>query len=72
MKIPCKGCAERQINCHAKCDKYISFKKWNDDMRDREREHLELISFICDSRRTVRSLAKNTRFHVNQGNKKQP
>lgn len=27
MNAPCKGCIERQMGCHSKCDRYARFKE---------------------------------------------
>ena len=26
-KVPCKDCKDREIGCHSKCKKYLTFKK---------------------------------------------
>lgn len=30
---PCKGCEERRAGCHSVCEKYITYKKENDEYR---------------------------------------
>ena len=35
--VPCKGCGEREVGCHSKCEKYIS---WN----EKHQKRLELIN----------------------------
>ena len=29
LKAPCKGCTQREIGCHANCEKYLDYKKKN-------------------------------------------
>lgn len=29
VKCPCKGCADREIGCHGKCERYAAFKEEN-------------------------------------------
>ena len=38
---PCKGCQERQIGCHAKCEKYAEYIKVNETIKKRKMERLE-------------------------------
>lgn len=39
MKLsPCKGCVERCIGCHAKCESYINWKKDWDAMKAKKAE----------------------------------
>lgn len=37
MSAPCKDCADRTINCHSTCAKYLAFKHENDKQREYER-----------------------------------
>lgn len=34
---PCKGCEDRSMSCHSTCEKYLDFKKLNDEIRKNER-----------------------------------
>ena len=37
---PCKDCADRQVGCHAKCEKYLAYRTELDaarEQRDKER-----------------------------------
>ena len=34
-KPKCKGCQERQVGCHAKCESYLSWKKAHEEELDR-------------------------------------
>jgi hypothetical protein len=38
---PCKGCQERQIGCHGKCEKYAEYIKANETIKKRKMERLE-------------------------------
>ena len=33
MIAPCKNCKERHFLCHSKCQKYLAYKKLNDEAR---------------------------------------
>ena len=35
---PCKDCEKRTASCHANCKDYIDWKKWHDEMADKERK----------------------------------
>jgi len=43
MKAPCKGCGERQLHCHSKCEKYLEYRRALDDAR--EKDHGKAIHF---------------------------
>ena len=32
---PCKDCNKRVLNCHASCERYLSFKKEADSIREK-------------------------------------
>ena len=34
IKVPCKNCSDRHMTCHSTCEKYLKFKKQNDEMRE--------------------------------------
>ena len=36
-KIPCRGCPDRYLGCHAKCGKYRAWKKEWDELKEKER-----------------------------------
>jgi hypothetical protein len=42
-KAPCKDCKERELGCHAKCEKYIDFKQEREQENKVEREYKEKI-----------------------------
>ena len=33
MNAPCKGCEERELGCHSKCERYIAFHEFREDIR---------------------------------------
>ena len=33
MSMSCKGCQDRYVGCHSKCDKYIDYKNKNDKLK---------------------------------------
>ncbi len=33
MKVPCKGCEKRSIECHAECEAYKKYRKENEVVR---------------------------------------
>ncbi len=37
MKNPCKDCPDRYPGCHAKCERYKSWKKEWDELKEKER-----------------------------------
>ena len=36
VEVPCHGCEERAIRCHASCERYIEFEKQNLTRRKKE------------------------------------
>lgn len=34
---PCRACADRYLGCHAKCKRYQSWKKEQDELKRKER-----------------------------------
>ena len=37
MKNPCKDCPDRYPGCHSKCERYKSWKKEWDELKEKER-----------------------------------
>ena len=37
-KPPCMGCSDRQIGCHASCEKYKAWKQYSDEYNETERQ----------------------------------
>ena len=41
MNSPCKGCADRAVGCHGRCEKYLAFDAERVKIRlARQQEHL--------------------------------
>ena len=36
MNAPCKNCPDRRPHCHSRCDKYIEYVKFREDVRKRK------------------------------------
>lgn len=36
MNAPCRGCTDREMGCHGKCDKYKEYKEKSDKRREAE------------------------------------
>lgn len=34
VQATCKGCTERVVGCHEKCEKYIAYKKKHDEEKE--------------------------------------
>ena len=37
MKVPCKNCNERNIECHSHCEKYKEYQKQNEELKEKRR-----------------------------------
>ena len=37
-EVPCRFCQDRNVMCHATCEKYIEFNRINDSERDKRFE----------------------------------
>lgn len=51
---PCKNCNERQIGCHASCEK---FKAWREEY-DKQKAKIDKETSLCNSLISYRSEAK--------------
>lgn len=40
-KAPCKGCEDRQVNCHSCCEKYLTYKEESEEEKRKMRENRE-------------------------------
>lgn len=52
--VPCKGCEERKVGCHGKCEKYQTFVEDNEKIKaERQRQHEEdyIATFYVAERR---------------------
>ena len=36
VTAPCKDCADREVGCHSKCEKYLEFRKECDIAREQK------------------------------------
>lgn len=45
----CKGCKDREIGCHGKCERYKAWRKKLDEMRKKEREYKESQNTMSES-----------------------
>ena len=43
MTPPCKGCTERYVGCHGKCEKYAAWQSKHEKAKQRQREELDAI-----------------------------
>lgn len=57
MRAPCKGCEERQVGCHAGCEKYLEFAAEREVIRDKQAREAQEINSVVE---TVRRLTKRT------------
>ena len=48
MKVPCKGCIDRQPGCHDKCDKYKAFNDEREAIRNKRHVNVESRAYACD------------------------
>ena len=65
MKCPCKGCKDRFVGCHSKCDGYASWKAEQDEKREerqKAREQNSLLYTPCRNssyrKRSLKSIMK--------------
>ena len=63
--VPCKGCKERRVGCHAGCEKYKSFKEQVEEEKERFNEYAKKEQLIEDYvQATVgKHYKKNNRKH---------
>lgn len=53
MDCPCKGCTDREAECHCRCPAYIDWRKIIDEERDARNGISEITNFL--NRPTKRS-----------------
>lgn len=53
MDCPCKGCTDREAECHGRCSAYNDWRKIIDEERDARNEISEITNFL--NRPTKRS-----------------
>lgn len=54
---PCKGCSERVLNCHSRCDKYKAYKRKLEENRAKVNAETEIMQFNRDVKQRIASLA---------------
>ena len=64
-KFPCRGCEDREIGCHSKCERYLAAK---DEAEKNRLEHIEesernweVNSYIAHSRDEIRKHTKQSK-----------
>lgn len=53
-KSPCKDCKDRELGCHAKCDKYIAFKMDSEKEKEERRVYIENHYNTMQKRKNIR------------------
>lgn len=48
IKVPCKNCSDRHTMCHSTCEKYLKFKKQNDEIREIKKRVNQISSDIIE------------------------
>lgn len=48
IKVPCKNCSDRHMSCHSTCEKYLKFKKQNDEIREIKKRVNQISSDIIE------------------------
>ncbi len=57
---PCKGCQDRSVGCHAKCDSYKEWKREVDDIRVKKQEAKLLNDALHPKKKIVTKRRKRT------------
>lgn len=52
---PCKGCKDRYVGCHDKCDKYLAFRKQLDERNAKEHAESKVFGdfLACERNRST-------------------
>lgn len=50
---PCKGCSERVLNCHSRCDKYKAYKQKLEENRAKVNAETEIMQFNRDVKQRI-------------------
>lgn len=56
MKVPCKGCTDRQPGCHDKCNKYKAFNDEREAIRNKRHVNVESRAYVCDRELYVKEI----------------
>ena len=54
MKAPCKDCEKRYIGCHGRCEKYLKFKKANDERLKQKSLEIDADQYAIDNTMRIR------------------
>ena len=69
MKIvcPCHHCEERQVGCHAKCEKYATYQRKNIALRTAKAEYAEITDYTFKCKRRIKKKKENYHLGWNTG-----
>ena len=54
MKAPCKDCENRYVGCHGRCEKYLEFKKANDERLKQKSLKIDADQYAIDNTMRIR------------------
>ena len=54
MKAPCKDCETRYVGCHGRCEKYLEFKKANDERLKQKSLEIDADQYAIDNTMRIR------------------
>ena len=54
MKAPCKYCEKRYVGCHGRCEKYLEFKKANDERLKQKSFEVDADQYAIDNTMRIR------------------
>ena len=65
MKIncPCKGCTDRQLNCHSQCTKYANYCVELQAHKDAVKADYELQSFLFCTKRALMEKGRKRMYY---------
>lgn len=46
---PCKGCENRYLGCHSKCEDYAKFKQYRERINQNRKSEAKVLSFKIDA-----------------------
>ncbi|MBO5389411.1 MAG: hypothetical protein J6A59_15010 [Lachnospiraceae bacterium] len=61
-KAPCKGCTDRYLGCHDKCDKYREFKQYNEELKNKIRQEKQYDGMLHEYNKAKESGIKTSKF----------
>lgn len=56
MKVPCRGCTDRTVRCHTYCERYLAFRKEQEEVNKMKAENAELNRFLFENRDKVKRM----------------